>query len=335
VESKIAKFVGKEDAIVLAMGYGTNSTTIPSFVGKGGLIISDALNHASLIMGCRSSGAKVTIFRHNDPKNLEKVLRKAIAEGQPRTHRPWTKILIVVEGIYSMEGEILALKEIVALKKKYKAYLYVDEAHSIGAIGPHGRGVCDYYGVDPADIDVLMGTFTKSFASIGGYIAGSKEMINYLRKTSFSSIYDCSMSPGCCQQILSALNVITGADGTKDGEKRITTLRENSLYFRQRLSAMGFILLGNYDSPVIPVLIGAPSKISKFSRHCLSRHVAVVVVGFPATPLVTSRVRFCMSAAHTRADLDYALDVIREVGELAHIKYRRDVDPTPKIIWLP
>jgi serine palmitoyltransferase len=171
LEKKVAQFVGKEDAIIFDMGYATNSTSIPSLIGKGGLIISDSLNHASIVMGCRSTGAKIKVFRHNDPEDLERVLRQSIAEGQPRTHRDWKKILVVVEGIYSMEGEILRLPEIVAVKKKYKAYLYVDEAHSIGALGKTARGVCDYWGVDPADVDILMGTFTKSFGSVGGYIA--------------------------------------------------------------------------------------------------------------------------------------------------------------------
>jgi len=306
------------------MGYATNATVLPTLIGKGGLIISDANNHASAIMGCRASGAKITIFKHNDPSHLERVLRKAISEGQPRTHRPWTKILIVVEGIYSMEGEILALPEIVAIKKKYKAYLYVDEAHSIGAIGPHGKGVCDYSGVDPRDVDLLMGTFTKSFASVGGYIAGNRDLIEYLRNTAFSALYDTSHSVPSCQQIISAFDVIEGIDGTGDGQRRLKQIRDNSLYFRQRLCEMGFVVLGNEDSPVIPVLLGAPGKVHIFSRECLARGLAVVVVGFPATPLIETRVRFCMSAGHNRADLDVALAIIRDVGDLVMMRYLKD-----------
>lgn len=121
-----------------------------------------------------------SIFFKLDPVDLERVIRESIADGQPRTHRDWQKILIIVEGVYSMEGEILRLPEIVAVKKKYKCYLYVDEAHSIGAVGPHGKGVCDHCGVDPKDVDILMGTFTKSFGSVGGYIAGDKVSTNAL-----------------------------------------------------------------------------------------------------------------------------------------------------------
>jgi len=145
LESLMCEFLGKEDCISFGMGYATNSTTIPVICGRGDLIISDMLNHASIVVGCRSSGASIKVFKHNDPKHLEQVVRKAIIEGQPRTNRPWKKILIVVEGIYSMEGEILCLPEVVEIKKRYNCYLYVDEAHSIGALGKTGRGVCEYW----------------------------------------------------------------------------------------------------------------------------------------------------------------------------------------------
>ncbi|RKP11897.1 pyridoxal phosphate-dependent transferase, partial [Piptocephalis cylindrospora] len=169
VESCAAGFLGTEDAMVVSMGYATNSTTLPALVGKGSLLISDELNHASLVAGARLSGAVIRVFKHNDVKDLERVLRNCIAEGQLRTHRPWRKILVVVEGLYSMEGDFCDLPGIVALKDKYKFYLYLDEAHSIGAMGPSGRGMCDYFGIPPSKVDILMGTFTKSFGAAGGY----------------------------------------------------------------------------------------------------------------------------------------------------------------------
>jgi serine palmitoyltransferase len=174
LEATVARFIGKEDAMVFGMGFGTNAGGVPSLVGKGGLIISDATNHASIVVGARSSGATVKVFRHNDTEDLEAVIRRAIVEGQPRTRRPWTKILIIIEGIYSMEGEMPPLQEIVRIKKKYGCYLYVDEAHSIGALGKTGRGICEESGVSPADVDLLMGTFTKAFGSVGGYIAADR-----------------------------------------------------------------------------------------------------------------------------------------------------------------
>lgn len=159
---------------MFGMGFATNSLNIPTLISPGCLVVSDEKNHASIILGLRLSGAVTKVFNHNSMKDLERVLRDSIASGQPKTGKPWKKILIIVEGVFSMEGSIVKLPEIVALKKKYKAYIYLDEAHSIGATGPSGRGVLDLYGVDPKDIDILMGTFTKSFGSAGGYIAGSK-----------------------------------------------------------------------------------------------------------------------------------------------------------------
>ncbi|CAF5091236.1 unnamed protein product, partial [Rotaria magnacalcarata] len=174
LEKLLADFLHVESSIAFGMGFATNSLNLPVLASKGDLILSDEMNHASLILGIRLSGASYRTYAHNDMKNLEEKLREAIVHGQPRTNRPWKKIILVVEGIYSMEGSICRLPEIIELKKKYKAYLYMDEAHSIGAIGKNGRGIVDYFGADVKDVDILMGTFTKSFGSAGGYIAGSK-----------------------------------------------------------------------------------------------------------------------------------------------------------------
>ena len=207
VEAQIATFLGKDDALCLNMGFNTNATVLPALVGKGDLVVSDALNHNSLVNGARASGAAVRVFRHNDTTQLEAILREAILLGRPRLRRPWNKILVVVEGIYSMEGEYCDLKNIVRLCKQYGAYVYLDEAHSIGATGPTGRGCAEHAGVDPADIDVMMGTFTKSFGALGGYIAASKETIAFLRRRCSASVHHNSMSPIVCQQVLSALQV--------------------------------------------------------------------------------------------------------------------------------
>jgi len=322
LEHAIAKFVGKPAAMVVAMGYATNSTTIPAICGgKGTLIISDTLNHASIVCGSRDSGAKILVFQHNDMKDLEKVLRDSIVEGQPRTRRPWKRIVIIVEGIYSMEGEICNLPEIVALKKKYKAYLYVDEAHSIGALGRTGRGVCEHWGVDPADIDVLMGTFTKAFGSVGGYIAGSHDLISYFRHTSYGSLYSTAMSPPCAQQALSALRIIMGEDGTNSGEQRLARLHENSNFFRKSLTKLGFHIIGDDDSPIVPLMVYHPAKMPSMGRELLNRGITIVVVGFPVTPLLLSRIRFCISANHTRQDLEWAIDQISELGDYSLLKY--------------
>jgi len=325
LERTIADFVGKPAALVFAMGYATNSTTIPAICGgKGCLIISDSLNHASIVCGSRDSGAKIRVFQHNNMNDLEKVLRDSIIEGQPRTRRPWKKIIIIVEGVYSMEGEICRLPEIVHLKKKYKAYLYVDEAHSIGALGKSGRGVCEHHGVDPNDIDVLMGTFTKAFGSVGGYIAASEEIISYFRHMSYGTVYATAMSPPTCQQALSSLKILMGKDGTTNGRDRIAKLHENSNYFRESLLKMGFHVIGDKDSPVVPIMVYHPAKMGSFSRALLERGLTVVVVGFPVTPLLLSRVRFCISASHSKQDLEWALKEISELGEYVGLKYGFD-----------
>jgi len=234
LEDTVAKFVGKEAAICYNMGYGTNATTIPALVGKGCLLISDALNHTSIVNGSRASGANIRAFKHNDEKDLEYVLRESIAGGQPRTRRPWRKILVMIEGIYSMEGEICNLKKIVAVCKKYGVYVYVDEAHSIGALGSTGRGVCEQCGVDPKDVDILMGTFTKSFGGMGGYIAGDKKLINYLRKTSAGSVYHNSLSTVVCKQCIVSLKIMMGLDGSNIGQQKIKKLKENCNYLRKK-----------------------------------------------------------------------------------------------------
>jgi serine palmitoyltransferase len=321
LEEVTARFVGKEAAMIFGMGFGTNSTGIPALAGKGGLIISDSNNHASIAVGARTSGAVIRVFKHNDMRSLEAVLRHAIVSGQPKSHRPWTKILILVEGIYSMEGEMAPLPEIVALKKKYGAYLFVDEAHSIGAIGANGRGICEYAGVDPRDVDVLMGTFTKSFGAVGGYIAADRDVIEFLRANSAGSVYSSSISPPAVQQVLSAFRIMMHEDGTTIGRRKLDTLRENSNYFRSRLNEMGCHTLGDWDSPIVLLMLYHPAKITAFSTECLRRGLAIVVVGFPATPLLLARVRFCLSAGHTKEQLDFALRQIEDVVDQIGVKY--------------
>ncbi|XP_022332551.2 serine palmitoyltransferase 2-like isoform X1 [Crassostrea virginica] len=323
LDTLVAEYLGVEDVITVPMGFATNSMNMPLLVGKGCLILSDELNHASLILGSRLSGASIRTFKHNNMEDLENKLRFAVSDGMPRTHRPWKKILIVVEGIYSMEGSIVRLPDIIRLKKKYKAYVYLDEAHSIGALGPHGKGVVDYFGVNPKDIDIMMGTFTKSFGAAGGYLGGSRNIINHLRISSHSAIYSSSMPPCVIQQVISSMKIMLGKDGTNEGKKRIDTLAWNTTYFRQRMMEMGFIVYGNEHSPVVPILVFMPGKISCLSRECLKRGLGIVVVGFPATPIIESRARFCLSAAHTQEMLDKALGILDEVGDLLKLKYSR------------
>ncbi|KAG1859933.1 pyridoxal phosphate-dependent transferase [Suillus tomentosus] len=370
-EALVARFVGMEDALISSMGFATNSTFIPALVGKGSLVISDELNHASIRVGVRHSDAQVRMFKHNDMLSLESLLREVISQGQPKTHRPWKKILVIVEGLYSMEGTLVNLPRIVELKQKYKFFLFVDEAHSIGALGPHGRGVTDYFNIPPRSIDVLMGTFTKSFGAAGGYIAGPKILIDALRLHGHSGMYAEAMTPPVLTQVVSSMasimgvvpssqstkstltlspasSIVTLKDGAEelpgmapssmlptwmnlhpslaDGSEarmRIRRLAFNSRYLHQGLKKLGFITYGHPFSPIVPLLIFNPGKMSMFSRMMRSRStpIVVVVVAYPATPLVTSRVRFCVSASHTKEDIDMVLRACDEVGGILDLKH--------------
>eukprot|EP00798_Chlamydomonas_sp_ICE-L_P019243 gene19243-25873_t len=312
LEEAVAEFMGQEAALTCGMGYATNSAIIPCLMNKGDLLISDMLNHASIVAGARASGAKVKVFRHNDVAHLDAVLRSSIAEGQPRTRRPWKKIFIIVEGIYSMEGEICLLKEIVEVKKKYKV------PHSIGAMGLTGRGCCEHVGVNPRGVDILMGTFTKSFGSCGGYIAGSRALIDHLKRWGPAHLMAGAMSPASAEQILSALQLLDNVDGSGRGPEK---LHDNANYVRQRLIDQGLKVLGDIDSPVMPIMIYHPGKIPAFSRFCMERGLAMVVVGFPATALLLSRARVCISAAHSREDLDYAVEALDDVTGMCMMRY--------------
>lgn len=334
VENATAKFVGKPAAMVFSMGFVTNSSTFPALMSKGCLIISDELNHASIRFGARLSGAMIQSFKHNDMEDLEKKLRMAISQGQPRHHRPWKKILVVVEGLYSMEGTMVDLPSILDLKKKYKFGLFVDEAHSIGALGPQGRGVCDYFGVDPSEIDILMGTFTKSFGANGGYIAADKHIIDKLRTTNAATMLGESPTPAVLMQILASLKLIDGTLNPGHGEERLQRIAFNSRYLRLGLKRLGFIVYGHDDSPIIPVVLYHPAKLPAFSHEMLKRNISVVVVGYPATPLISARVRFCVSAAHNKEDMDRLLAACDEIGDILQLKYSTGIaggaEPLPE-----
>lgn len=318
VERLIANFVGKDDAILFSMGFVTNAASFPALAGKGSLIISDELNHSSIRFGARLSGAMVTTFKHNNMGDLERVLRESIAEGQARTHRPWKKILVAVEGLYSMEGTMCNLPGLVQLKKKYRFNLFVDEAHSVGGLGPNGKGVCDYFGIDPAEIDILMGTLTKSFGANGGYIAADKHIIAKLRVTNAATIYGEAPTPPVLMQIKSSLEMIRDSP---EGKERLQRLAFNSRYLRLGLKRLGLIVYGCDDSPIIPVMLYNPGKMPAFSHEMLRRKISVVVVGYPATPLQSARARFCVSAAHNKDDLDRMLRACDEIGDALDIKF--------------
>ena len=314
LEARVAKFMGVESAITFGMGFATNSTVLPMLMDKRTLVLSDERNHCSIIHGCKLSSAKVRVFKHNDHRDLETKLIDAI-----QTRHRWSKIIIIVEGVYSMEGTICPIRELIALKKRYKAYLYLDEAHSIGALGDRGRGVCDFAGVSTGDVDLLMGTFTKSFGAAGGYIAGSKPLIDHIRRSSFAQYYATSMAPPVVAQVTAAFEYID----SKNGRDLIRNLKLNTEFFRNELIKRDFLILGHRKSPVVPMMLYHIPKVPFVNRELHERGVAVSVVGFPATEITETRARFCLSAGHTRDQLERAIEIIDEVGGKAAIKYER------------
>ena len=311
LEKMLADFLHKEDCIVSPMGFTTNSTLIPLLVSKGDLVLSDSLNHSSLIIGMKSSTEEIKIFKHNDMNDLKSKLDEVKKKGLKNGKQP-NKVLVIVEGLYSMEGEFCKLKEIIALKKIYGFYLYVDEAHSIGCLGPTGRGIVEQLGCSFDDVDILMGTFSKSFASAGGYIASDKKTIQFLKNNSYSYVYGNPMSPVAAQQIISCMEIIQ----SPEGKRKISQLRKNSIALRTKFIDAGCHVLGDLESPVIPVMIYHPAKIKDISRICLKNGVAIVVVGYPACPIDACRIRFCVSAGHTAEDIEkgfqVTLDALRQ-----------------------
>lgn len=224
-----------------------------------------------------------------------------------------------------MEGTMCDLPGVLALKDRYKFALYVDEAHSIGALGARGRGVCDYFGIDPSRVDILMGTLTKSFGANGGYVAADKHIIDKLRSSNAATMLGESPTPAVLMQIMASLKIISGELVPGQGEERLQRIAFNSRYLRLGLKRLGLIVYGHDDSPIIPVALYNPAKISAFSHEMLKRNISVVVVGYPATPLISSRARFCVSAAHNKDDMDRLLAACDEVGDILQLKFSTGV----------
>lgn len=320
LERATAEFIGVDDCMIFGMGFATNSTNIPCLVDDKSLVISDQQNHSSIIAGCKLAGTTVRVFKHNNMDSLEAVLKKAILEGNPkRSNRDWSKILVIVEGIYSMEATIVNLPGIIALKEKYKFYLYLDEAHSIGAMGKSGRGVCEYFNIDPRKVDVMMGTFTKSFGAAGGYIAGSSDLIRHLRQNSHACNYANTMPAPVAQQALEALHVI---GYTKEGRNKIEQLHRNASRLRVALQNQGFIVFGDMDSPVVPVLMCEIGKLKRFQSLATKYGMACVITGYPATKVTENRFRLCLSASHTDSDIHKVIQLFDILGDECGVKYK-------------
>ena len=304
LEEKIANFIGVEDSIVLVGGHATNVTTIGHLFGKNDLILYDALSHNSILQGCFLSGASLVAFPHNDVATLEQILRD-------RRHRH-QKVLIVIEGVYSTDGDIANLPSFVNLKKKYKTFLMVDEAHSMGTIGKTGRGVAEYFGINPQDIDIWMGTLSKSFASCGGYIAGSSALIEYLKYTAPGFVFSVGMSPPNAGATLGAIEVLEAEP------ERVAKLQTMAKLFLQLAEEKNLNTGMSKDSPVIPIIVGDSLKSIQLSQNLFKRGINVPFMIYPSVPQNEARLRFFVTCNHTEEQIRLTVDTLAE--ELAKLK---------------
>ncbi|MDD4001734.1 MAG: aminotransferase class I/II-fold pyridoxal phosphate-dependent enzyme [Bacteroidales bacterium] len=296
LEEKLAKFVGKEKAIVFSTGFHSNIGVIPTIVGRGDHLILDELDHASIIEGRRISYAKNYKFKHNDMNSLEEVLKKI----------PFEEIkLIAVDGVYSMEGDIANLPGIKKLAEKYNADIYVDEAHSLGVFGKGGKGICNHFGITD-DVDLIMGTFSKSLAAIGGFIATDAETINYLRHNSRPYIFSASISPSATASVIAAIDVIN------QEPQRIDHLWEITNYSLMAFRSLGFEI-GNTQSPIIPLYIRDTEKTFIITKELYDDGIFVNPVIPPACSADSTLIRFSLMATHTHQQIDIAIDKLTKV----------------------
>ncbi len=302
LEEKLAKFVGKEGALVYSAGFLVNVGVISAITGRQDYIILDELDHASIIEGRRLSFSSAYKYRHNDMASLERELKKCESD----------KIkLIVVDGVFSMEGDIVKLPEIVELSKKYGATVMVDDAHALGVIGKQGSGTASHFGLTD-EVDLIMGTFSKSLASIGGFIASDNETINFLKHNSRSLIFSASIAPASAASALAALEII------QQEPERIETLWKHTHYAINKFRELGFDI-GITETPIIPVYVREDAKTFMFTKMLMNEGIFVNPVVSPAVPSDSTLIRFSLMATHTREQIDRALDTMYRIGKKLHI----------------
>ncbi len=296
LEARLAEYVGKEDAMIYSTGFGVNLGVVSTLTGREDYIILDEQDHASIIEGRRLSFSNYLKYKHNDMESLEEQLRKC---------DPDKVKLIVTDSVFSMEGDVANLPKIVELAKKYNASLMVDEAHGIGVFGNQGRGVCDHYGVSK-DVDLIMGTFSKSFASLGGFVATDKEITNYLRHHSRSYIFTASITPAATAAANAALDIIISEPERQEHLWKITHFALEN--FRE----MG-CEIGNTSTPIIPLFIRDDYKTFHVTRDLLDEGVFVNPVVTPAVAPHDTLIRYSLMATHTKEQVERSLEAIRKV----------------------
>ena len=302
LEKKLAAHKGTEDCSIFSTGYSANIGVISAVATKSDVVILDRLAHASMVDGARLSGAQVKVFKHNNAAHLDRVLRRTAAAA--------TK-LVCVEGIYSMDGDIAPLDQIVEVCRHHGAILLVDEAHSTGVLGPDGKGAAAYFGIE-GQIDLHVGTLSKALGACGGFVAGSHDMITYLRYFARSGMFSTAPSPMVLAAASAALDVMV-----EEPERR-ERLWENCRFMHEELERMGFQVSGA-PSPIIPVIVGTMHGLRQMTLALHRRGICINAVPFPAVPHGSERLRISLTANHTRDQIQTALDEIKKAGRAAGV----------------
>lgn len=300
VEKALAKFKGTESSLVYQTGFAANSGLIPQLVGKEDIVISDELNHGSIIDGVRLTKADRAVYGHCDMGELEKVLIDADKKG-------YRRILVVTDGVFSMDGDMAPMDEIYKLAQQYGAMTYVDDAHGEGVVGPDGRGISAHFGIE-GKVDVEMGTFSKAYGVVGGLVAGSQDLVNYAFNKSRTWLLSGSHPPAVAAAQLAAINVL-------DSEpQHVKALWDNTKYFKKQLNSLGFDT-GNSVTPITPVIVGESSKAKQLSDRLFEEGVFALPIVFPMVARDKARIRTMMNAGLTKEDLDFALATFEKLGK--------------------
>lgn len=298
LEETIANFKHAEAAVTYSSGYATNLSVISTLMGRGDYVLSDKLNHASIVDGCLMSGSEFRRFKHNDMAHLETML-KNVPDGAAK--------MVIADSVFSMDGDIIDLPTVLALCKKYNAWLMIDEAHSVGVLGKRGTGIEEYYDLGDV-IDIKMGTLSKTIPSVGGYVAARKEIINYLRHASRAYIFSAALPPAQAAAANEAFKVIL------DEPERIEKLNLNTRQFIGGLKGMGFDTMLT-ETAIVPVLCGDDETAFALTRECQHNDVFVLPVVSPAVPEGLARLRATVTAGHEPSEIERAMDVIGEAGK--------------------
>jgi 8-amino-7-oxononanoate synthase len=299
LDAELAAFIGTERAVVFPCGYGTNASVLQHLCGEGDLILYDELAHNSIMQGAGAAKAGKRSFRHNDHAQLDGLLRDLRSQ--------YRRVIVAIEGVYSMDGDYPDLPAFLEVKRRHDALLYVDEAHSIGTMGPEGRGICDHFGVDPREGDLWMGTISKALGAQGGYLAGSDRLIRYLGFTTPAFVFSTACSPPNAAAALEAIRVL------RREPWRVTRLRERSELFLKLADDAGLDTGPSGDTPVIPVITGSSSRAILVSQLLLERGINARPILYPAVREAAARVRFFVTCEHTEEQIVRTVETLAEV----------------------